>query len=187
MDSKQQFKREITIISGIRDIGKTKLCLLLIQMLQNGGMDIKGVVSPGLYEKGNKIGILARDIASGNERKLASYVPGWDAKRPEREWLFEMNAVLWANNQLEKAVPADYLLIDELGYLEFEENKGWTAGLDILDAGRYNHAFVVVRPDLLDLARKRWQNPKLVMVEGDTHLDFICGKLLNHIADNAEK
>ena len=178
MDIKQQFHPEITIISGVRNIGKTNLCLLLIETLQKAGKDIKGIVSPGIYKHDRKVGIAVRDIASGKEREMAVFSPGWDPQRPEREWLFKMEVVRWANQQLKKAVPADYLLIDELGYLEFEEHRGWTNGLKILSGGLYKHAFVVIRPDLLVIAKERLHYKKKYLVEENTDLGELCKKLL---------
>ena len=178
MDIKQQFPPELTVISGIRNIGKTNLCLLLIEKLQRAGKDIKGVVSPGIYQNGRKVGIAVRDIASGEEQEMAVFSPGWDPERPEREWLFNMDVVNWANQQLGKAVPADYLLIDELGFLEFEEQHGWTNGLKILSGGLYKHAFVVVRPELLTIAKERLHYENSVLVDKSSDISEMCDKLL---------
>lgn len=52
------------------------------------------------------------------------------------------------------------LVIDEVGRLELLRNGGLTAALDLLDVGpaaRYAHALIIVREELLDLARERFE------------------------------
>ena len=52
------------------------------------------------------------------------------------------------------------LLIDEVGRLELLRNGGLTAALDILDAGpmpTFAHTLIVVREELLELARERFE------------------------------
>ena len=53
-------------------------------------------------------------------------------------------------------------MIDELGPLEFFQNKGLTAGMAKLDAGDYKVAAVVIRSALLPQALQRWPNAIIV-------------------------
>ena len=55
-----------------------------------------------------------------------------------------------------ESLPCDLLVVDELGPLEFERGRGWTAGLAAVDSGAYGAALVVVRSGLLERARTRW-------------------------------
>jgi nucleoside-triphosphatase THEP1 len=175
----------ITILTGPKNSGKTLVCLRLIEMLQERSLSIKGLVSPGLYAGDRKIGILVRDIATRQEKQMAAYQPGWDPQVPSREWRFDMQAVKWGNERLKTAENAQILLIDELGYLEIEENRGWTAGLDLLDSGRYGHAVVVIRPDLLKAARKRWKPAHLVAVQGNSDQKSLAQKILTYLSESA--
>jgi hypothetical protein len=70
----------------------------------------------------------------------------------------------WGNDVLGAATPCDLLIVDELGPLEFERNRGWTDGLAAVDSGDYRHALVVVRPQLLPAARARWPHAQVVDV-----------------------
>jgi nucleoside-triphosphatase THEP1 len=178
MGQKQELQRKITIISGKRDIGKTNLCMLLRKKIVQADKEVSGVISPGLYKGDQKIGILTEDIRSGKSRQIARFAPGWDPENPNREWDFNQKAVSWGNERLKGCVPSDYLIIDELGYLEFEENQGWTAGLQALDRGDFNHAIVVIRPDLVNLAQARWGNISVfTLTEGDD-LEKLADKIL---------
>jgi len=42
------------------------------------------------------------------------------------------------------------LVIDELGYLEFELKTGWTASFEVLHSKKYRLAMVVIRPECID-------------------------------------
>lgn len=185
MGQNQEYLHNITIISGKRDIGKTNLCQLLRKKIVQAGKKVSGLVSPGLYMGKRKIGILTEDIQTGESRQIARFAPGWDPENPNREWDFDQEAVSWGNECLKNCVPSDYLIIDELGYLEFEEDQGWTAGLKALDRGEFNHSFVVIRADLVKLAQARWgKNAIITLKEGDD-LEKLADKILSHFSDSA--
>jgi hypothetical protein len=57
------------------------------------------------------------------------------------------------------------LVVDELGPLELVRNQGWTAGLDVLRAGRYRLALAVVRPSLLACFEDRLGTSEFVRLE----------------------
>lgn len=176
---------EIIIITGPKDTGKTRLCLRLIEILRQQERRVNGLVSPGLYQAGHKTGILAQDIASGEQKQLAFYDPGWDAQVPSRLWRFDMQVVEWGNQRLKKANNSEILIIDELGFLEMEQNRGWTAGLDLLDKKAFQHAVVVIRPDLLEAARLRWQPNAFITVLPDSDRDALASKILDYLSDSA--
>jgi nucleoside-triphosphatase THEP1 len=179
------YQHRITIISGNKNAGKTKLCLNLKEQIESAGHTVKGIISPGLYQGRDKIGILSIDIASGRQRQIAQYSPGWDPQQPEREWLFDPQAIKWANSKIKLSVPTEYLIIDEIGYLELEKNSGWTAALHNLDKGFFQQAIVVIRPDLLEIARMRWKNVKVVMVQPDEDLRALSRSLWEDFCKSA--
>lgn len=180
-----KFKGEIIIISGPRDAGKTNLCLKLVERLTSTGKMVRGIVSPGLYQDSRKMGILARDVATGEETQFAKYSLGWDIQRPEREWRFLTKGITWVNSRLQTAVPTDILFIDEIGYLEMEEKGGWTAALKNLDQGQFNHAILVIRPDLLEKAHERWKIQQVLIINPDDNLDEFADRILNYLIDKA--
>lgn len=176
---------ETIIITGQKDTGKTRLCLRLIELLREQNRQVSGLVSPGLYQAGQKIGIFVQDIATGEEKQLAFYDPGWDAQVPARVWRFDMQVVEWGNQRLKKAPSCGVLIIDELGFLELEQNRGWTAGLDLLDTKAFKYAVVVVRPDLLEAASLRWQPHAFVRLQPDSDRDALALKLMNYMRESA--
>ena len=176
---------EIIIITGQKNAGKTRLCLRLVEILHQQNRQVSGLISPSLYQAGKKIGILVQDIASGNQKQLAIYDPGWDPQVPSRLWRFDTQVVEWGNQRLKSAVNIDVLMIDELGYLELEENRGWTAGLDLLGSNNFHCAVVVVRPDLLEIARLRWQPHAFVTVKQDSDRDTLALKVLDYLRESA--
>ncbi|MCE1254946.1 MAG: hypothetical protein LWX83_15540, partial [Anaerolineae bacterium] len=62
-------------------------------------------------------------------------------------WNFETDALVWQNQCLSRAYPTDLLVIDELGPLEFERGLGLQSAFQLLKAGLYQMALVIVRPE----------------------------------------
>ena len=58
------------------------------------------------------------------------------------------------------------LIVDELGVLEFERDQGWVAGLAAIDSGDYRLGVVVIRPELLDQAQRRWPTARVIEISG---------------------
>ena len=183
MGSKQRFLHKITIISGKRDVGKTQLCCLLRDICLQAGKTVKGVISPGLYQDNRKTGILTQDIVTQESRQIARYAPGWDKDNPNREWEFNQNAIQWANERLASTVPTDCLIIDEIGYLELEENSGWTAAVKNIDEGFFNYAIVVIRPDLIKQAQQRWGATRIFIVNEGDNLKAIAGDVMHYLLE----
>jgi nucleoside-triphosphatase THEP1 len=71
----------------------------------------------------------------------------------------------WGESILLNSTPTRVLIIDELGYLEFEKNSGWTCAFDILEEGTYEVAIITVRVSLLPQALKRWETARVIHLE----------------------
>ena len=74
------------------------------------------------------------------------------------------------------------LIIDELGYLEFEKNIGWISAFKILDKGDYKSAIVVVRAGLLKQALAKFENAVVITVADPAqikeHTSFLIAQIL---------
>ena len=163
----------LLILSGPRGAGKTKLIQKALECINQGSVDIAGILSLPVEEGGVKIAIDGKDLRSGETRRLAVRNPGLSGDLATRQWLFEPQAMQWADSILENSTPCDLLVVDELGVLEFERGQGWLSGLKALDGGRYTAAIAVIRPELLEKALKRWPNSAVINVSREEQPDLL--------------
>jgi len=152
----------VILLSGPRGAGKTTLLKKLLDTLKPEGTDISGILSMPVIKKGEKTAIDGIDLRSGEIRRLATRNTGASGQWITRQWQFDPDAMLWADRELEGSTPCDLLVVDELGVLEFERGRGWLAGLKAVDSGHYLAAIVVIRPELIEKAQKRWTNAVIV-------------------------
>lgn len=160
------------ILTGTRGSGKTTLCQRLAAEAHSLGWDVAGVISPAVYEGGEKIGTEAVDLRSREGRLIAQRPPnsnGNSAARPT--WVYDQTALVWVNQVLNGSVPCDMLVLDELGPLELEAGQGWNAGLKALDSRNYQVGLVTIRRELLAAARSRW--PFAGVVDMDSPESFV--------------
>jgi nucleoside-triphosphatase len=141
------------MVTGERGAGKTSLCRLLASQARNKGWDAAGVISPGVFENGVKTGIQVEDIRRGESHPLASLEARGPFDLPVGKWYFDRTTLAWGNQVIANSPPCDLLIVDELGPLELLQGDGWQAALEVLSAGSYRLALVVIRPELQELAR----------------------------------
>jgi hypothetical protein len=146
----------LVLVTGPSGAGKSALCRALIVAARRAGRDVAGLLCPAAFAGGGKIGIEVLDLRSGELRRLARRRTAADDETTSRRWIFDEAVLAWGNDRLAAATPCDLLVVDELGPLELEEGRGWSAGLAAVDSGAYATALVVVRPGLLARARARW-------------------------------
>ncbi len=154
----------LIIVTGERGAGKTTFCARLIELARSGGRSIGGVLSPAVIVNGQKIAIDVIDLRSDERRRLAVFNPAADYPR-ELHWRFDETVLAWGNQALSTSTPCDMLLVDELGVLEFERDQGWIAGLKAVDSGDYRLGIVVIRPELLEQAQRRWPAARVIAIE----------------------
>ena len=151
------------LVTGSQGAGKTTFCRHLVEAAREAGWRTAGLLSNPVFEGSKRIAIDAEDLKRGETRRLAvrsdTPTPG------TRHWKFDEPALAWGNHVLTDSIPADLLVIDELGPLEFERETGWQAGLAAVDSRQYAVAIVVVRPELLGEALLRWDEANLVEID----------------------
>jgi nucleoside-triphosphatase len=188
----------LLIVTGVRGAGKTAFCARLIELARSAGKQIAGVLSPAVFERGEKIGIDVIDLRTNERRRLADrfdpntvqlvltqprprggiaradagcepylnrigFDPAHHGLHTPR-WSFHAEAVAWGNAAFNAASPCDLLVVDELGPLEFERGEGWQAGLATIEAWDYRLGVVVIRPELLGVARQRWPQARVIEI-----------------------
>lgn len=150
----------LVLVSGPRGAGKTTWCSHLVHEARERGVGVAGVLSPhALDDDGARLAIDLVDISTGEQRRIAVRD---DASAPQAAglprpwWTFDEDALAWGEAVLGRVDDTEVLVVDELGVLEFRHGAGLVSGLRLVGEGRYRMACVVIRPELLDLARARW-------------------------------
>lgn len=155
----------LLILSGDKQAGKTTLCTRIAAMARKKGIDTGGVISPALFCRGRKTGIVALDVKTRNWRHLAVLRGKGRTGLETGRWSFFPETVQWVNRVLRAATPCTLLFMDELGPLELERGEGWTAGIECLNEKHYRAAVVVVRPALIPAALQRWPHAFVRLAE----------------------
>ena len=151
----------LLILTGPRGSGKTSACQVLVARVRERGGRVAGVLCPARLAGSDKTGIDVLDLGSGRQRRLA--VRRRDHDGVTGAWSFDQQALKWANEALLTTPQGcDLLVIDELGPLELLHNEGFTAAWDAIARGRHGLTVVVVRPELVDTARRRWPAAQVV-------------------------
>ncbi len=140
----------ILVITGARGIGKTIYCQKIVEEYRKAGLKVSGILSPGRYVDNHRNGIFTVDLAGNEKRLLSSIIPGEIDGIWFGSWMFDSNVFDWGNQSLMNIVKTDVLVIDELGFLEFDLKAGWIASFEVLNRKNYRLAIVVVRPECIE-------------------------------------
>ncbi|MFN2237352.1 MAG: nucleoside-triphosphatase [Anaerolineales bacterium] len=154
------------LLSGPSGAGKTTCCAEIITQVRAAGMSVGGLLCPGVFKNGKKVGIDQIDIRTGQRQRL-----GMRADKARLNtvgcWQMDERVLAWGNTVVARLKAEDLIVIDELGPLELEEGYGYQEALRLLDEKRYRLALVVVRPALLPLAQIRWPQAQVFMLAED--------------------
>ena len=115
------------------------------------------LVSPAVFDGNHKTAIDAKDLRTGNSRRLAVLHGDENTGLETKRWSFYPEVVSWGNQILKDSVPCDLLIVDELGSLEFIRQEGWINGFKAIESRKYRAAVVVIRPSLLGAANQHWE------------------------------
>jgi len=174
--------KQIFLITGETGTGKTSLISNLLSETNKLGIKATGIYSPARIEKGVKTGIFAVDLSTREKKLLAIYQKGWDPENLNREWKMDPEVLKWGDDVIRNSVPTTLIIIDELGYLEFEKNAGWLSAFKTLKEGDYKCAIVVVRTSLLKQAISKFENVVVITVEDleqiKEHSNYLIAQIL---------
>ena len=180
-------QKKIFIITGEVGSGKTLLISNLLAEISKLGIKAAGIYSPARFENGEKTGIFVVDISSGLDKLLATHQPGWDPDNPIREWKMDPVVLKSGDALLRNSVPTTVLIIDELGFLEFEKNTGWVSAFEILEKGAFEIAIIVVRSSLLDQALAKWENAQVIYIKQPSQVNEYTDYLIDQILQISTK
>jgi nucleoside-triphosphatase THEP1 len=154
---------QLILITGQSGSGKTNWCQNFAIAAVNQGIQPEGLLSPAVFSQGIKIGIDLMNISSGEKKTLAvrhdtiSSLLDIHTGIKMSDWLIDPEVLSWGNKILSMLPTSrELLVLDELGPLEFLENTGLTAGLELITHKSFKLACVVVRPTLLGIALEQW-------------------------------
>jgi nucleoside-triphosphatase THEP1 len=146
----------LVLLTGPRGSGKSRWCERLAGAGRAAGLNVTGFVSPAVFESGAKTAIDLLDVSTGARRRLADRPPPGVPGTAGLGWSFHPETLAWGNEVLERIGPCDLLVLDELGPLELRHEGGLASCFPVLAARRHRLAVVVVRPELLGEAHRRW-------------------------------
>jgi nucleoside-triphosphatase THEP1 len=169
----------IVILTGESGSGKTTICTQVVALARARGFQVAGVLTSPRLTSGCKVGLDVEDIRTGECLPLAERVSAADGPAIG-DWHFHRDGLAWGTMVLRGATPCDVLVIDEVGPLELVQGKGWTIGLNVLRAGRFRLALVVVRPALLSCLQEQLGGikPLTLTVTGADH-KVLPGKIIS--------
>lgn len=148
--------RQLVLLTGERGEGKTTLCLALAEQACRAGWRVGGIVSPGDWHDGQRVGYRVRDLLSGEERPLAQRSAQEGAIRVG-PFSFDPEGIAFGRRALQEALShrVQLLIVDEVGPLELR-GEGWAPLLDRLHTEGTKVMVWVVRPELVEEVRKRY-------------------------------
>ncbi|MGF1584417.1 MAG: nucleoside-triphosphatase [Bacteroidales bacterium] len=145
----------VFIICGRVNGGKTTLVRKIVSELQNDGLHIKGIFSPGNTNDSSRNAYYVEDISSHKRKLLCSEKNLQNAFRQGR-YYFSAEGLLYGNKILTESItkPVDLIVTDELGPLEIND-KGWAPALNmLLTSGKVPHMWVVRESHVNTMIRK---------------------------------
>lgn len=151
LDSTIRMAAQIAILTGERGVGKSTVCQKLAALAQARGYTCAGIIT--VQQAGDARVVL--DVRSGALRPL-TVAPAAAGAVVQGRFRFDPETLAWGGEVLAHATPCDLLIVDELGPLELERGHGWRGALDVLAAGGYTLAVVVVRPELAERVQRRF-------------------------------
>jgi nucleoside-triphosphatase THEP1 len=128
----------------------------LVEQARAFGLRPGGLISPAVFEKGQKTGIDLLDITTGERRHLAYRRGNTAGDLWTSDWQLVAETLEWGNSVLEKIVYCDLFVLDEVGPFEFDHGVGFVKGFEIIVSHKNIPSFIIVRPSLVPIARLRW-------------------------------
>jgi len=177
----------LILLSGPVRAGKTTLCLRLVERARERGWQAGGVLTPALMEAGEKAGIQAVELGSGETRTLARVDRDLGGVRVG-PYSFDDRALDWVvcccardldGGGARGSVPR-IVFVDEIGKLELNRGGGLAPLIPLLARSQPRPAVVIVRDFLLEalLERLSGQAPRVVVVDPacrERAWDELCG------------
>ncbi len=139
----------IIVLTGERGVGKSTVCREAVALAQAKEYACGGIIT--VTQPDGELDVL--DVGSGETRRLTR-PPDAKPAIVQGRFRFDPDTMDWGNEALTHATPCQLLVVDELGPLELERQRGWRKAFDVLQRN-FALALVVVRPELVIKAQLR--------------------------------
>lgn len=147
-------------------MGKTTVCRQVAGLARGLGYDPAGVLTPALVgEDGLPVAYHAQMVSDGEQRLLAWANSDLGKENPKLStggphtgrYCFDADVFSWVVDRLRAAISqgCDLLIVDEIGPLELEQERGMAPILSVLTRGKVPQLLLVVRPELIVQLQKR--------------------------------
>jgi nucleoside-triphosphatase THEP1 len=149
-------RRDIFILTGDVDEGKTATARRIVDRLKDSGMNIQGLLSTKNRDYPGKHDYHIKDIVSGEKALLCSQSSAQGSIKTGRFYFSEEGLTFGRNILLQSLDhPTDLIVIDELGPLELKD-KGWTPAIEqLLTKSKVPHLWIV-REKLVNIIMRKW-------------------------------
>ena len=133
----------VIIVSGNVGLGKTTVCLKVIEIAQKQGYGCGGIIS----YKTQKDEIIIKDVQTGKTKILASTLSIYHGPRTAK-YFFNLDGIDFGNKAIDRSISSDITVIDEFGYLELQ-GQGFTRSIKQVANGAFKTSMIVIRTELL--------------------------------------
>jgi len=158
----------IRILTGDVGVGKTTVCLKIIEQLRSRGIKVGGILTPALLnEQGEKIGIQILNLESDEIRTLARKDVDLGGPRIG-QYFFDEEALTWGVEIVLGALRfhRNPTFIDEIGPLELLQGQGFAPILeDLPETPKEINILMVVRRALLETLQERLSGQRTMVLE----------------------
>jgi nucleoside-triphosphatase THEP1 len=169
----------IILLTGQRGSGKSTVALNLSKQLSRSGIQVGGIICPGIFDQGRKIGIKSHYLNNGHE-EIVGMERLLEGKRlPEStgpdtfsygRWEFRRSALASADAAIIQDTEGSwFVFVDEIGPLELDHGLGMCRTLARLDADKDKNEgimMVCARQDLVKVLTERWPGSLVVELTG---------------------
>ena len=168
-------RRNIYVITGRVQGGKTRFLSQLIPLLSGDGFGIAGFLSRGSFKDGKRYEFTLVNLAGNQQIPLASLEKkeGWEKYR---RFYFNPGAFEAGESWIRSGLPhqPDLVVIDEVGPME-QESLGWYDLLDFLDKQPPFMQLRVVREQMLEALTREWKVPPehVFRIDGSDHRELL--------------
>ncbi len=150
-----QQQNKIYIISGKTRSGKTTFLKSIVKDLKTSGKNIGGIIAHGIDREGERYGFEIEDVSTGQKILLSSRKEKPGSIQTGRFYFYPEGLAFGIKALSEFLEKRDWLVIDEVGYLELK-GQGWFEAIEKAMEQPGLNMIWVVRKRILEEVLSQW-------------------------------